>query len=164
MAALSWCYRWDYLIVTRGNAMETVPMGKVLVTAKIENPDDLFRAARGEISRDQVRAASVPNALVDTGATTLLLPRKLIEQLGLIQFQTRPARSLGGPITIPMYSAVRLTLQGRECHLDVGEIQDDFPVIIGQIPLEMLDWVVDPKNQRLIGNPDHGGEQMLEVF
>jgi len=24
--------------------------------------------------------------------------------------------------------------------------------------------VVDPIDQRLIGNPDHGGEQMIEVF
>ena len=38
------------------------------------------------------------------------------------------------------------------------------PVLIGQIPLELLDWVVDPKGQRLIGNPEHGGEQIMEVF
>jgi hypothetical protein len=65
---------------------------------------------------------------------------------------------------MPMYSAVWLTIQGRECVLDVGEIDDQFPVLIGQIPLEALDWVVDPKGQRLIGNPDHGGDHIIDVF
>jgi hypothetical protein len=63
-----------------------------------------------------------------------------------------------------MYATVRLTIQGRECALDVGEIADDLPVLIGQVPLELLDFVVDMKNQRLIGNPEHGGEHMMDVF
>ena len=33
-----------------------------------------------------------------------------------------------------------------------------------QIPLEGLDFVVDPTCQRLIGNPDHGGKQMIDMF
>jgi hypothetical protein len=65
---------------------------------------------------------------------------------------------------MPMYSVVRLTIQGRECSLDVGEISDDLPVLIGQIPLESLDFVVDMKGQRLIGNPAHGGEHIMDVF
>lgn len=63
-----------------------------------------------------------------------------------------------------MYSAVRLTLAGRECALDVGEIADHLPVLIGQVPLELLDLVVDLKGQQLIGNPAHGGEHVKEVF
>jgi predicted aspartyl protease len=137
-------------------------MGKVTVTAKIDNVEDLYRVDRGEIPADQVRSVTVPDARVDTGAATLLLPAKLISQLGL--FKTRQARGLGGNVTISVYSVVRLTIQGRECHLDVGEVPDDFPVIIGQIPLEMLDWVVDVKGQKLIGNPEHGGEHVIEVF
>ena len=71
---------------------------------------------------------------------------------------------MGGTVPLPMYRAVRLTIQGRDCAIDVGEIGDEFPVLIGQIPLELLDWVVDPKGQRLIGNPEHGGEHIMEVF
>jgi hypothetical protein len=37
-------------------------------------------------------------------------------------------------------------------------------VLIGQVPLELLDFVVDPRAQKLIGNPAHGGEQMLEMY
>ncbi len=144
--------------------METVPVGKVLVTATIENLDDLFQAKKGLLPPEQVRRVEVSDALVDTGASSLLLPRKFIAALGLDPVRVRPARGLGGSLALSIYRAVRLTIQGRDCVIDVGEIEDDFPVLIGQIPLEMLDWVVDVKGQKLIGNPEHGGEEMMDVF
>jgi hypothetical protein len=88
----------------------------------------------------------------------------MIAQLGLNPIRTRNAKTVAGDTTLQVYRAVRLTVQGRDCVLDVSEVPDDCPVLIGQIPLESMDWVVDPKNQRLIGNPAHGGEQMLEVY
>jgi hypothetical protein len=63
-----------------------------------------------------------------------------------------------------IYGVVRLIVQGRECTLDVVEIPDDCPVLIGQVPLEIPDFVVDPVHQRLTGNPEHGGEQMADLF
>src|SRR5262249_33124961 len=133
--------------------MRTATMGKVLVTAKIENLEDLFNTEKGLLPADQVRLVEVSDALVDTGATGLLMPKRMIAALGLRPFRTQQARGLGGAVPLPMYSAVRLTIKGRECTLDVGEIPDDFPVIIGQVPLKLLDWVVDLKGQQLIGNP-----------
>lgn len=144
--------------------MGTETMGKVLVSARIENLDDLFRVEKGAITADQVRRVEVADALVDTDATGLLLPKKLIQQLGLRPFRVRSSRGLGGSLDIQIYNAVRLTIQGRDCQLDVGEIGDEFPVLIGQIPLEMLDWVVDPVGQKLIGNPEHGGQHVVEIF
>jgi predicted aspartyl protease len=144
--------------------METPAMGRVLVKATIENLFDVESRERGLLPADQVRSVEVEDALVDTGATTLLMPKRLIARLGLRLFRTREARGLGGYVSLPMYSAVRLTIEGRDCALDVGEIDDSFPVIIGQIPLEALDWVVDVNGQRLIGNPAHGGNHIIEVF
>jgi hypothetical protein len=48
--------------------------------------------------------------------------------------------------------------------VDVIEIPEGNPVLIGQIPLEMMDWVVDLRSRKLIGNPAHGGEHVLEVL
>jgi len=139
-------------------------MDKVLVTAKIENLFDIERHERGLLPADQVRSIEVTDALVDTRVWGLLLPKRLIAQLGVRRFCIRQERINGGATPIPTYSVVRLTIQGRDCSLDVGEVSDDLPVLIGQIPLQMLDFVVDGKNQRLIGNPEHGGEQMMDVF
>ncbi len=144
--------------------METTLMGKVVVSAKIENLEDLFDAEKGLIAPDAVRTVEVHDALVDTGATGLLLPKSMVASLGLRPLRVRQARGLGGPLPMPMYRAVRLTIQGRDCAIDVGEIGDEFPVLIGQVPLELLDWVVNLRGQRLIGNPEHGGEHVMEVF
>lgn len=137
---------------------------RVLVPARIDNLEDLYKANQGLIPPEQVRNVEVTDALVDTGATGLLMPKRLIAQLGLHPLRQRQARTLAGPLPMLTYRAVRLIVQGRECISDVAEVGDDFPVIIGQIPLELLDWVVDLRGQRLIGNPEHGGEQMIEVL
>lgn len=113
---------------------------------------------------DQIRGVDVSDALIDTGATGLFLPRGLIASLGLALLRTRSARTISGTATLLTYRAVRLTIHGRDCISDVGEIDDGLPVIVGQVPLELMDWVVDPKRQRLIGNPEHGGEQMTDAF
>jgi predicted aspartyl protease len=144
--------------------METATMGRVIVTAKIENLDDLMGVHAGRNTADKVRSVEVSDALVDTGATFLGMPKSLILQLGLQPFRTRPMRSGGGPITVTIYQAARVTVQGRDCNCDVMELPDDCPVVLGQIPLEQLDFVIDPMGQRLIGNPAHGGQHMIECF
>lgn len=144
--------------------MEISPMGKVIVPAKIENLGDVFGKEKGAVSDDQVRRVEVTDALIDTGATMLSMPKRLIAQLGLEPFRVRRARTSAGTIDMQVYRAVRLTVQGRDCITDVSELPDDCPVLIGQVPLELLDFVIDPAGQRLIGNPEHGGEQMIEIY
>ncbi len=144
--------------------METKTMGKVVVTALIENLEDLFFLEKGLLPEDKVRRLEIHDAIVETGATTLLLPKWMIAALGLKPLRTRHSRGLGGDFLQHMHGTVRLTIQGRECPLEVGEIGDEFPVLIGQIPLEALDWVVDTKNRKLIGNPDHHGEWGIDAF
>jgi hypothetical protein len=75
--------------------------------------------------------------------------------------RTTSSRGLGNT---NVYDAARLTIQGRDCTVDVMEVPDEVPAFIGQIPLEMLDLVVDLQSRRLIGNPAHGGEQILELY
>lgn len=58
----------------------------------------------------------------------------------------------------------RLELRGRDGAFQAVEVDDDVPNRLGQIPLEYLDFVVDPKRQKLIPNPEHGGMQMSEEY
>ena len=144
--------------------MENSTMGKVLVSVKIENVKDLHAAEFGKLEPSEVRSVEVDDALIDTGATMLSMPQRFIKQLGLDRIRTRRARTTNGVAEFGVYSLVQLTIQGRDCRVDVAEIADDCPVLIGQIPLECLDFVVDPIGQQLIGNPDHGGEHMIDLF
>lgn len=139
-------------------------MGRVTTEATIENLEDLFAVSKGLIAPDEVRRIVVTDALVDTGATLLSLPTRLIQQLGLQKTMTKRVVSSTGPAEVNVYGVVRLTIQGRVCPLDVLEVPDSVPVLIGQIPLEYLDFVVDPKHQKLIGNPAHGGEHVFEMY
>ncbi len=139
-------------------------VGRVVTEATIESFEDLWAAKRGLLSADQVRRVTVPDALVDTGATTLSLPTSVIRQLGLTQTGSKQVRSSTGLAVAARYEAVRLTIQGRDCTLDVLEVPDGVPVLIGQIPLEHLDFVVDLQNRQLIGNPAHGGEHVYEMY
>jgi len=144
--------------------MEIAAMGRVLTEAAVENLKDLWDAERGMIPQEKIRRITVTDALADSGATTLALPTRLIKQLGLTKGYEKRGRSTTGPSMISVYEAVRLTIQDRTCIVEVMEVPDDVPVLIGQIPLEMLDLVVDMRDRRLTGNPAHGGEQMLELY
>ena len=144
--------------------MEINTMGKVVVSARIENLGDVFAVKRHTLAEGKVRTLEVEDALVDTGATLLSMPGSLIEQLGLEQQRTRTARTASGTDEFAIYDAVRLTIQQRDCVLEVAKLPEEYPVLIGQLPLEALDFVVDPVGQKLLGNPDHGGKQMIDMF
>jgi predicted aspartyl protease len=145
--------------------METETLGKVIVPAKIENVVELYNAETGLIDPENVHRLEVPDALVDTGSTYLAMPRRMIEPLGFTKPSgTARSRTTRGPVVSNLYGPVRLTVCDRSCTVDVAEIDDSCPVLIGQVPLELLDFVIDPKGQRLIGNPAHGGEFMIDLF
>lgn len=144
--------------------MEIQTMGRVVVDVKIENLGDLLQVRKGGLPEEDVKSIAVSDALIDTGATMLSLPARYIEQLGLERQRTRSARTTAGVLQFGIYEAVRLTVQGRDCVIEVAEVPDECPILIGQVPLDLLDFVVDPAGQRLIGNPDHGGEHMMDLF
>lgn len=93
---------------------------------------------------------------MDTRATGLSLPTPLNRQLGLarVSSETEPG----------FYEPVRLSILGRTCTMDVREVPSDRPATIGQSILTHLDLVVDSQNRSLIGNPEHGGEQVYELY
>ena len=126
--------------------------------------EDLWAVKRGIASADEVRRVTVRDALVDTGATLLSVPTQLIEQLGLEKTASKRVITSTGEGEAAVYSAVRLTIQGRSCTMDVMEVPDSVPVLIGQLPLEHLDLVVDLRSRTLIGNPAHGGEHVYELY
>lgn len=139
-------------------------MGRVTTEILVENTGDLWDLKNGRVADAAVRRVTVSNALVDTGATRLSLPTAVIHQLGLSQVATKRVTASSGPTTAGMYEAVRLTIMGRSCTMDVMEVPDGVPALVGQIPLEHLDFVVDLRNQKLIGNPAHNGEHVYEMY
>ncbi|MFO0970375.1 MAG: aspartyl protease family protein [Gemmataceae bacterium] len=139
-------------------------MGRVLTEATVENLKDLWAVETAAIAPDKARKITIADALVDTGATLLSLPTRLIQELGLKKTSEKRVTSSIGLGVANLYDAVRLTIQGRSCTMDVMEVPDTVPPLIGQLPLEHLDLVVDLRSRSLIGNPAHGGEHIYELY
>jgi len=140
-------------------------MGRVMTAAKVENWGDLYCAGKGLIPPEQVHRIEVPDAMVETGSTYLAMPRRLIEQLDVEKpFTTARARTTRGSVVSNVYGPVRLTIQDRSCNVDIAEVDDGCPVLVGQVPLELLDFVIDTKGQRLIANPASGSERMFDLY
>ena len=146
------------------SAPEKAEMGRGTTEIKVESLKDLFAVEQGLIPPVQVRCITIPDALVDTGATFFSLPTRLIQALGLSKAFTKRIMTSKGPAEAAVYQAVKLTIQDRSCTQDVMEVPDSVPALIGQLPLEALDFVVDPLRQRVIGNPAHGGEQVYDLL
>jgi len=116
-----------------------------------------------KLSKRKPRSVRV-TTLVDTGATRLYLKPSVIRKLGLRKIDTVLSRTTNGDAIRFKYSPVQLELMGRKENFDVIEIPESVPNLLGQVPLEVLDLVVDSKRQKLIANPAHGGEQITEEF
>ena len=137
-------------------------MGKVIVNIKLTNYSDII-LRRLKLAKGKPRTAEV-EALVDTGATRLYLKPSVIKKLGLARTDAVRSRTTNGDAIRYKYEPVELEVMGRRETFDVIEVPENVFNLLGQVPLEVLDFVVDSKGQRLIPNPAHGGEQMTEEY
>jgi len=130
----------------------------------LENFADRANAAHGLIRPEEVRRVEV-EALVDTGATTLVLPADIAEKLGLPFRDRKTARMADGSLSeVARVSGLYIEILGRDMTGDALVVPAGVTPLIGQVQLEMLDLVVDTRNRQLIPNPAHGGEHTLELL
>ncbi len=137
-------------------------MGRVTVTIKLTNLYDLAVQSR-RLTKKKPRHVEV-QALVDTGATRLYLKPSVIQKLGLQRVGAVRSNTTNGEVVRFKFEPVQLELMGRQENFDVIEVPESVPNLLGRVPLEVLDLVVDSKHQKLIGNPAHRGEQMTEEY
>jgi predicted aspartyl protease len=133
-----------------------------MVHAVLTNQFDLFAKDRLGVRR-KPRTVTV-ELLVDTGASRLYLKPSAIKALGLQKVDEVESQTTNGTRMRGVYDPVRLELLGRHGIFEVVDIDEKVPNLLGQIPLEYLDFVVDLKNRKLIPNPEHGDKQMSEEY
>ena len=130
---------------------------------ELENLKDLHAVELGVINSEDVRRLTVEDALVDTGATGLCLPKSLIEQLGLTPLRNIRVQTANGPAERTFYSEVKYTVLERSYSIQVTDLPKDAPVLVGHMILEALDLCVDIENG-LIYNPAHDGEWTIKIL
>jgi aspartyl protease family protein len=115
-------------------------MGHVRVAVEIANP------------LEPDRSVSLPDALIDTGATRTLIPRRIADELGLEIRGSAEVQTAEGIQRVDR-SFAGVTVNGRES-IGTVFISDTYPgVLICVITLEDLGLAVDPKGQQLIDSP-----------
>lgn len=138
-------------------------MGKVMAKIKLINSVDKGEVKRGLIRSDQIRTLEV-EGLVDTGATTLVIPTEVAETLGLTEIGRRSVRLADGSVhDFPQVGDLYIEILGRGMSCDAIAMPTK-TLLIGQIPLEMLDLVVDPKSRDLAVNPESPDVPMFDAM
>ena len=124
-------------------------MGRISVELKLANDRDILRAEDGILLPEEIRQRTV-GGVVDTGATRLVIPSTVAEQLGLPETGEVGVRYADGRTeTRKVVENIRVTLLGREFTFRAIVEPDRDTALIGAIVLEELDFVVDCVSQRL---------------
>ncbi len=138
-------------------------MGRTFAEVMVQNAYDIELRESGQDPEREVREATV-RALADTGSALLCLHKDTIDQLGLRLARAGKVRTGNGIAERRIYRAAQITILGRGYLGEVMEVPDDVPVLVGYIPLESLDLVIDPRSNQVIHNPENGGEYTLDLL
>jgi predicted aspartyl protease len=139
-------------------------MGRTHVDVHLENfVDTVLRKTAGN-GRRKVRKVTV-RAFAHTGSALLCLHRDTIRALGLTHVKSAQARAANGDVVDRrIYGAAWITILGRQCLAEIMEIPDNVSPLLGYIPLENLDLVVDPKKRKVVPDPESGGKYTLDLL
>lgn len=126
-------------------------MGKVETEITLTNAVDQGAASRGLIPESEIRQVTV-TAVVDTGASTMIITEELRQQLGLkIEGKRRTHFANGTEAECGRTEPVNIRWKDRDCTCGAVVIPGVKNILLGAIPLEDMDLIVNPLKQEVIG-------------
>ena len=133
-------------------------MGIFYVGAKVRNWQNRFLPP--DRQGDEVSC----DMLVDSGAAELALPAELIESLKLEELgKMRMFTADGGQHEYRVLGIVEFEVQGRLCQVRVTELPRGSTPLLGAMPLEEMDWRIDPSEKKLVPNPRSPDHPLLPL-
>lgn len=131
-------------------------MGLIFTDIELLNAGDMYNFRRKQIAQEQVRSVKV-NALVDSGAYMLTINQKVAQELGADEIDENTAiLADGSKIRVPVVGPIEVRFQNRRTTVDAVVVPgDDTTVLLGAIPMEGMDVVIDYANNRMTVHPDH---------
>ena len=124
-------------------------MGKIYTSITVTNRIDQANAEDGVIPPEKVRSITLSDVLVDTGATTLCLPKDVIAQLGLKPLRKVPVETAAGVMESTVFQDAKLSLLGREGTFECLELPGGRRPLLGVIPMEALGIEPELRTQSL---------------
>ncbi|MBI3797054.1 MAG: clan AA aspartic protease [Deltaproteobacteria bacterium] len=115
-------------------------MGLVYTNISLSNP------------RDPLLKAIEVEALVETGATTLCIPEHVAVQLQLPAIEQREVVTADAKSHLVSYvGPIQVKFENRTCFTGALVLGDT--VLMGAVPMEDMDLVVHPSEQKVTVNP-----------
>jgi clan AA aspartic protease len=136
-------------------------MGHVNTQITVKNIKDIFKAEEGIIQEPEIRQATI-DVMVDTGASMLVINEQLFQQLGLGVIGEREI-SLANDATetCKLTEALEINWEDRSITMPALVVKDASDFLLGVLPLEGMDLIVDTVNQKLVGA--HGKQPVYRV-
>jgi clan AA aspartic protease len=136
-------------------------MGHVNTQITLKNFFDVKKAEEGSLPENEIRQATV-DVMVDTGSTMLIINKQLFQQLGLGVIGDREITLANDAReTCKVTDAVEINWEDRSTIMPALVIDDTPDFLLGVLPLEGMDLIVDTVNQKLVGA--HGSKPVYRV-
>jgi len=133
-------------------------MGQVFTDITLKNAGDITLTEHGYKQEQEIRQTTV-NILVDTGAATLVLTEAMQQELGLKKRGEKTVRMANhAGVEIKEVDPVEVHWKNRSMVCRPWVVPGAQKPLLGLIPLEDMDLMVDPNGQKVIGA--HGDEEM----
>jgi len=126
-------------------------MGLVHTEITLKNAGDVTGVRRGFVKETEVRQTTV-TAMVDTGSATLIINEAIRQQLGLVLEDTYEAELADGSVqTCGLTESVQIQWKNRKAVCQAVVVPNANDVLLGAIPLEAMDLIINPSKQELTG-------------
>ena len=137
-------------------------MGVFKEEITLENILDRGDADRGYIKESEIRTLKV-KAMPDTGAWTLVINEDIRQKLGLTIEETSESTLADGKTdTYDVTESVKIRWKNRSTVLPAVVVPSAKDVLLGALPLEAMDLMVDPVHGCLVGV--HGDQPLHVIY
>jgi clan AA aspartic protease len=127
----------------------------------LANARDIGNAREGLIPDTKVRKMTI-DAMPDTGAWTLVINEDTRQKLGLAVEETSESTLADGKTdTYNVTEGVKIQWKNRSIVLPAVVVPDAKDILLGALPLEAMDLMVDPVREQLVGVH---GDQPLHIL
>lgn len=128
-------------------------MGYVYAEIVLTNEADLVLNQHGYLPQDEIKKITT-RALVDCGAYDLILNQEVQDKLKLPVLGKRPVKLADESIIeVDIVGPVEVRFETRATTVRALVLPQTEEVLLGAIPLEGLDVIIDPLRERLLVNP-----------
>ena len=130
-------------------------MGLVYAEIDLINGGDMYLYRQNQIKEEDIKQVKV-TALVDRGAYMLTINETVRAQLDLPfiekQFGKLADETL---LELDVVGPVEVRFENRSTTVRAIVLPGDAEILLGAIPMEDMDVLIDPRQQRLLVNPKH---------